>query len=325
MNLRKRAITSNPLVRGGAAALLALAVAGGATAGAADRSDPALAPRVLTLTRATQWRPVAAIGMRFRTFHPQGMVKVGRDFFVSSVEVTTLPKKLATPDGRHDRDAGAGVGHLFKVGPDGTLLADLRIGEGTIYHPGGIDFDGTSIWVPVAEYRPNSRSIVYKVDPRTMQATEVLRADDHVGAVVHDLADGTLRGVTWGSRTLLTWPLDAEGHVDTRRTPARSVNSAQYIDYQDCHYIGADRMLCAGLGEYASGGSPAVFQLGGLELVDLRENRPVWQVPVELRAPSGRVMTQNPFFVEPTKAGLRTWFLPDDDASTLFAFDAVTG
>ena len=57
----------------------------------------------------------------------------------------------------------------------GNLLADLTLGEGTIYHPGGIDYDGTYIWVPVAEYRPNSRSIVYRVDPDTMKATEMLR------------------------------------------------------------------------------------------------------------------------------------------------------
>ena len=34
-----------------------------------------------------------------------------------------------------------------------------------MYHPGGIDYDGRHIWVSVAEYRPNSRSIVYRIDP----------------------------------------------------------------------------------------------------------------------------------------------------------------
>ena len=47
-----------------------------------------------------------------------------------------------------------------------------------MYHPGGIDYDGDDIWVPVAEYRPNSRSIVYRVDPETMKATEVFRFAD---------------------------------------------------------------------------------------------------------------------------------------------------
>ena len=65
---------------------------------------------------------------------------------------------------------GEGVGHVFKVDMKGNLLADLRIGEGAIYHPGGIDYDGRYIWVPVTEYRPNSRSIIYRVDPITMKA-----------------------------------------------------------------------------------------------------------------------------------------------------------
>ena len=60
-----------------------------------------------------------------------------------------------------DRDTGEGVGHLFKLNMKGNLIADLTLGEGSMYHPGGIDYDGQSIWVPVAEYRPNSRAITY--------------------------------------------------------------------------------------------------------------------------------------------------------------------
>jgi hypothetical protein len=44
--------------------------------------------------------------------------------------------------------------------------------------------ESTHIWVPVAEYRPDSRSIVYRVDPATLEATEVLRFADHIGGIV---------------------------------------------------------------------------------------------------------------------------------------------
>src|SRR3954462_9844310 len=108
--------------------------------------------RVAKLTRASTWTLISSVPIRFRTFHPQGMVKIGETLVVSSVEVI-------------DRDAGRGVGHLFKLDMAGNLLADLRLGEGAIYHPGGIDYDGHDIWVPVAEYRPDSRSIIYRVDP----------------------------------------------------------------------------------------------------------------------------------------------------------------
>ncbi len=79
---------------------------------------------------------------------------------MSSVEVRVPTRRFPEPREGYDRDAGAGVGHLFKMDLAGHLLADLTLGEGTIYHPGGIDYDGKDIWVPVAEYRPNSRSII---------------------------------------------------------------------------------------------------------------------------------------------------------------------
>ena len=152
-----------------------------------DDARSLVGDRVLSLTRASSWTLVRSVPIAFRTFHPQGMVKIGETLFVSSVEVV-------------DRDAGKGVGHLFKIDMAGNLLADLRIGEGAIYHPGGLDYDGRYIWMPVAEYRPDSRSIVYRVDPASMKAEERFRVADHIGALVHDTDSDTLRGVSWGSR-----------------------------------------------------------------------------------------------------------------------------
>ena len=289
---------------------------------AAVPPDPRVAQRMTTLSRATRWTLVAAIPLRFRTFHPQGMVRIGDSFFVSSVEVRTVPQKLPTSRDGHAYDAGVGVGHLFKVGADGALLADLVLGERSIYHPGGIDWDGRSIWVPVAEYRPDSRSIVYRVDPQRMAATPALRVADHVGGVVHDAAGGQLVGVSWGSRRFMAWPIAADGTIGPMTRPV--ANPESYVDYQDCHGAGGRLMLCAGVAEYRTTPDAPVFPLGGLDLVDLATRRPVWQTPVALWAPSGRAMTQNPFWMEATATGLRAWFLPDDDASTLFVYDTVT-
>src|SRR6516162_6493183 len=132
-----------------------------------------VADRVLNLTRSSRWTLVRSVPVAFRTFHPQGMVKIGETLFVSSVEVI-------------DRDAGKGAGHLFKMDSSGHPVADLRLGEGAIYHPGGIDYDGRGIWVPVAEYRPDSLSIVDRAAPETMKADEMFRVDDHIGAIVHN-------------------------------------------------------------------------------------------------------------------------------------------
>ncbi len=301
--------------------LLAIALLACGAAAVAGPTDPRVAQRVTLLSRATRWTQVAAIRIPFRTFHPQGMVRIGNDFYLSSVEIRTLPKKLDRPRDGHAYDAGVGVGHLFKIGPDGTLLADLVLGDGAIYHPGGIDYDGTSIWVPVAEYRPDSRAIVYKVTPGTMTATEAFRAADHIGGVVHDLDGHRIVGMSWGSRRFYAWPVAADGTVSpTSGVPV--ANPESYIDYQDCHYAGERRMLCAGVAEYRTAPDAPVLPLGGLELVDLRTDRPLWQTPIALWSPSGRAMTQNPFWIEATATGLRAWFMPDDDVSTLYVYDA---
>jgi hypothetical protein len=242
---------------------------------AAVQSDPrsVVVDRVMTLTRASSWTLAASVPIAFRTFHPQGMVKIGETLFVSSVEVI-------------DRDGGKGVGHLFKIDKAGNLLADLRLGEGAIYHPGGIDYDGKDIWVPVAEYRPDSRSIVYRVDPAAMTAKEAFRAADHIGAIVHNTDDDTLHGVSWGSRRFYRWTTGGDSRGVT-------LNTSHYIDYQDCKYAGGRRMLCSGVTEMRQTPDAAPFRLGGIDLVSLEDGRPLHQAPVPLWTAGGLDMTHN--------------------------------
>jgi hypothetical protein len=233
-------------------------------------------------------------------------------------------RRLPQPAGGYDRDTGEGVGHLFKIDMAGNLIADLRIGEGTVYHPGGIDYDGTSIWVPVAEYRPDSRSIVYRVDPRTMKAAEIFRVADHIGAIVHNTDDRTLHGVSWGSRRFYRWTLGKDGTVtsaDRRPESVRTLNPSHYLDYQDCKYLGRRRMLCTGVTELRQPQDGSPFRLGGIDLVNLEDGRPVHQVPVLLWTAGGLDMTHNPVWIEPSAIGLRAYFMPEDDRSTLYIYD----
>ena len=290
--------------------MVVTAVVGTGRNGAGD-ARATLIERVTALSRDSAWKLTASVPIAFRTFHPQGMVKIRETFFVSSVEVK-------------DRDAGLGVGHLFKIDKAGNLAADLRLGEGAVYHPGGIDYDGRSIWVPAAEYRPDSRSIVYRVDPETMTATEVFRFADHIGAIVHNTDDRTLHGVSWGSRRFYRWTLGRDGNVTNANTPPerlRTFNTSHYLDYQDCKYVGGRRMLCTGVTEMRRTPEASPFRLGGIELVDLRDGRPVHQVPVLLWTDSGLDMTHNPVWLEPTATGVRGYFMPEDDTSKLYIYD----
>jgi Family of unknown function (DUF6454) len=285
---------------------------------------PTIAERVRLLTRDSAWKLIASVPIKFTTHHPQGMVKIGNALFVSSVEIKVRTRRLPQPSGGYDRDAGEGTGHLFKIDLEGNLVGDLRLGEGAIYHPGGLDYDGRHIWVPVAEYRPNSRSIVYRVDPETMKATEVFRFADHLGAIVVNSDDNALHGMSWGSRRFYRWTLDADGRVtnaDASPASLRTLNPSHYVDYQDCKYAGDRSMLCTGVTELRPTAEGPPFRLGGIDLVSLRDGRPLHQVPVLLWTPDGIDMTHNPVWIEPSATGLRAYFMPEDDRSTLYVYE----
>lgn len=252
------------------------------------------------------------------------MVKIGDAFYVSSVEVRVPTIRFPKPVDGYDRDTGQGIGHLFKIDKAGKLLVDLPLGEGTMYHPGGIDYDGTSIWVPVSEYRPGSRSIIYRVDPERMQAAEVFRFADHIGAIVHNMDDHTLHGVNWGSRRFYRWSLGNDGKVtnlDVRPDKLGTLNPSHYVDYQDCKYVGLGRMLCTGVTEIRARPDRMPFRLGGLDLIDLADGRPLHQVPVLLWTASGLDMTHNPVWIDATPTGLRGYFMPEDNRSTIYVYD----
>jgi hypothetical protein len=99
------------------------------------------------------------------------------------------------------------------------------------------------------------------------------------------------------------------------------INPSFYIDYQDCHYVGNNMALCSGLKNYKQDSS--FVKLGGIELINLTSHQPVFQLPVQLWSFSGRPMTQNPFWMESTLRGLRAYFVPDDDHSTLYIYDIM--
>lgn len=277
------------------------------------------------LTKSTKWQLVDEVKLNFRTYHPQGLVKVGDYYYVSSVEKTVSTKKFETPQGGYDRTPGKGVGYLFKFDPKGELVSKVTLGEGTMYHPGGIDYDGQYIWVPVAEYRPNSQSIIYQVDPETLQAVEVFRFKDHIGGVVHNTWNETLHGVSWGSRRMYTWKLNGQGGVASfEGIPLfkKQKNGSHYIDYQDCHFLADKYMLCGGLNHYDI---PDVgkIALGGLELVDFDLQVAVHQIPVILYVNPAKPMTNNPFYFDIIENHLRFYFIPEDDESTLYVYDAL--
>jgi hypothetical protein len=285
------------------AALLLPAAAAEAAPAGADRMD-AEAQAVTQLTRSTEWEQEARIPLDFDTFHPQGMTLVGDHIFISSVEIIEPTRKHPEPVDGMDRTAGRGQGHVFVVTREGELVEDIEIGEGDVYHPGGIDFDGEDVWVPVAEYRPGSRSIVYTIDPETFEVTEQFRHDDHVGGAVRDERTGRIHGVSWGSRDLFTWSRNG-------RIKDVVANSSHMVDYQDCEYSGGSTQICTGVTNLstAEGGT---YELGGIALLDLSTNEVLHELPVQEFSTAGHSVTRNPVAFEAEGDTLRMFAAPDD-------------
>jgi hypothetical protein len=282
----------------------------------------------------TIWTHVDTVELDWQTFHTQGLVKIGETFFVSAVEVLESTARNGTVtdalyDFSIDRSEGAGRGWLFKFDGAGQLLGQVELTEGARYHPGGIDYDGKSIWVAVAEYRPNSASNIYRVDPETLTPELVFAETDHIGGIVHNVHRGTLHGVSWGSRRLYMWKTAGTDHrakvLSSRWVP----NPQFYIDYQDCHYHGVEYMLCGGVSSYGTPLGSVAF--GGLDLVDLRHPRLEHQIPVNLfvdegAGPSpGLALTHNAFWLEPLgKGSMRAYFMTEtDNQADLLVYEAT--
>jgi hypothetical protein len=295
------------------------------------RSTAAQGARIARLfeqvDRNTVWRPVGQIRLRTETWHPEGIVRLGNRWLVSSVQVTVPTVKY--PNGQiingTDRTPGMGYGHLMSFDSRGRLLADRVLNRtGALeYHPGGLDYDGRRVWVTLAQYRPNSTSTFLRVSPITLRARVLLRAHDHFGGVVHDTARHRLVTLNWGSRDAYRWRIPQRPLLTAfARPPSIVANPSHFVDYQDCKYLGRvpkrrhPLMLCGGITQYGT------FQLGGIALLDTMTLSPVWEVPITTLSPAGNVLTRNPIDARVVRGRLRVYLAPDDDTTTVFAYEA---
>ncbi|XAS66982.1 DUF6454 family protein [Micrococcaceae bacterium Sec5.7] len=283
------------------AAIAASAMGGTAAAQAtaqgqatADRHTPdtAVADGFSAVDRNTDWQLAGKQKLNFPTYHTEGIAFTEDHIFLSAVQILEPTAKYPSPQGGHDRTPGKGVGHLFVMDKAGNLQKDITLGEGDMYHPGGIDFDGTSIWVPVAQYRPNSSAIIYRVDASSLDVHKQFEVPDQFGGIVMDKKTGHLVGNTWGSRRFAEWNLQG-------KELATWQNPDQFIDYQDCQYAANSKMLCAGVANLpqtpAAGGTSATYELGGMALIDINMHSTLHDVPFQKWSSTGHVATRNPF------------------------------
>src|SRR6266487_1427863 len=89
------------------------------------------------------------IELKGRTYHVQGIKAEADRLWVTSV----------------DRNTQSGYLHEFAL-PGGTLIREVKLQDGARYHPGGIAGADGSLWIPIAEYRAHSTSIIQRRNKR---------------------------------------------------------------------------------------------------------------------------------------------------------------
>lgn len=284
------------------------------------------------LGRTTVWNSIKNITFEGDTGEPEGMVNIGEDRYILGrgdwTEKTVSFGKNVIINGT-DRSTGAGYAHILVYDGKGKRVADATLTPpGDIeYHIGGIDYDGELLWATLSQYRPNTTATIVSIDPVTLEHTNVIHYQDHLGGIVHDKKSQRLMTLNWGARNASVWNLNqttTQHPFPQFSLPEKVVrNPSFYVDYQDCKFLGHSKIydhravaMCSGVATLAVN-----VTIGGLALVDVESLVPLSEVPIMLKSALGTPLTQNPFDVAIVNGSLRLYFLPDQHNSTLYVYE----
>ncbi len=144
------------------------------------------------------------------THHVQGLCVSEDLFWISSV------------------DRGAKCGWIYKVDRDDLkVVVEEKLVDGTRFHPGGMQLVDDLIWVPLAEYRRHSSTVVLALDANTLAEKRRFLVDDHLGAVAVDAAK-TVYAANWDAKQIYRFDIDGKQR--------RVVDSTTAVAYQDIEY-----------------------------------------------------------------------------------------
>jgi hypothetical protein len=166
-------------------------------------------------------RLVGALPLDSGVFHVQGLALDGPFIWITSVDLA----------------GKRGYIHQFDRA-SGRLIRRLELTDGARYHPGGISIGANadrsrSIWVPVAELRPDSTAVLVEIDADTFAVKRRIAVADHLGCVAvsgHRLVAGN-----WDSHLL--YEFDLAGKQRELR-PVRVVPNPSATHFQDMKFVG---------------------------------------------------------------------------------------
>ena len=251
---------------------------------------PACAVVIVTLSAMLVWSqtsrvrsleelgPPAVIALDGKTFHVQGI----------DLDETHLWVTSADPVNRK------GYIHLFAL-PGGAMIRSVEIQQQARFHPGGISSDGSSVWIPVAEYRRTSTSVIQRRDKQTLNLLSQFDVADHIGCIA--VTPDALIGGNWDSREFYIW--NHAGRL------IRKIANPTPAAYQDMKFIDG-ALVASGLLPGKSGA------IDWLELPSFKLLRRISAASTDHGVPyTNEGMT--------IRNG-RLYLLPEDGPSRLFSF-----
>lgn len=241
-------------------------------------------PLLLSLIAVTATAQTAEriIRLEGETHHVQGIALAGSRMLVTSVE------------------RQAGRGWLMEFDGAGKRLRAVEIQNGSMIHPGGIDIDDVSVWIPVAEYKPKSRSRIERRSIETFELLSAFEVPDHIGAVA--LGTDRLYLVNWDARQFYEYSLDG--------TLIRVRDNPTGYRFQDLKYR---------YGTLAGSAPSRTGKSGGAV---------VWMDPETLAVTEVRTVGRTDRGVSLVNEGLeirdgRAYLLPEDTPSRIFVLNLL--
>ena len=245
--------------------------------GVATARIRAAARQPVTVRSGTLGAAIRTVTLNAALDHPQGITATadGATWLVTSVLRKEQKGLLAS----------------FRAS-DGSLLQRVEVQDGPRYHPGGLGRAGDTVWLPVAEYRRASTSVVQSRDAKTLQLRTSFPVADHIGAVA--VTSSAVIGCNWDARVFYEWTFEG--------TQSRVVEHDGSARYQDLQWTG-DTLLAGGLL-----GDQGVIDLLEWPTLDLRERIVVG------RTDRNVALTHEGLAV----SGKELLLMPEDDPSRVF-------
>jgi hypothetical protein len=183
--------------------------------------------------------------------HIQGLELAGGKFYMTARREDVRPRKallLRT-------DPTAAGWDTWDITPP-----DAQGAPATLDHPGGMQSDGTRLWIPVAESKRNSHAFIRAYLLADLEAGRKLTpvfefpVSDHIGAVAVYTKQGLLFGANWDTEKVYVWDLKGQlqrtlsgGEMEARGLGVVAGPEGRAgIAVQDWKVVG-DRLYASGL------------------------------------------------------------------------------